>query len=459
MSDFSFSKKWQESLQFFRNGNTKPLAARQDALATLEVIIKENIEDFCQALYQDLKKPEQESLMSLMTVLDELKLAQKKLGQWIRPQKKSSTLMMWPSLSQLHYEPKGVVLIIAPWNYPVYLVFAPLVAALAAGNCVFIKPSELAPATSALINRLLSQHFSSPLVSVVEGGVEEATELLQIKFDHIFFTGSTSVGKKVMQAAAKNLVPVTLELGGKSPTLVCEDGDLDLAARRIVWGKFFNAGQTCVAPDYIYVHKKVHKPFVEKLKKEVAQQFGDSPQSRTHYARIINLKNLERLEKLIDPQKQILGGESDHGDLYMAPTLMSDVNWQDPVMQEEIFGPILPILEYDNWQDVLSEIGQRPKPLAAYLFTQSKQKQKQFVQELSFGGGCINDVIVHLGNPQLPFGGVGDSGMGHYHGYYGFKELSHAKSVVYRGRWFDFSLRYPPYGHRGVAFLKWLLRR
>jgi aldehyde dehydrogenase (NAD+) len=444
-------KAYQES------GQTKSRASRLDALHRLEKLIRENMDSICQALYEDLHKPKQEALISeVAVVLEELSVFKRRLKKWMRPKCVKSPLALWPSQSQVHFEPLGVVLIIGPWNYPFQLLFSPLIGALAAGNCAVLKPSELTPKTSHLIETLVKKYFNSDLLQVVLGGVPETTELLKLKFDHIFFTGSTPVGKIVMQAAAKNLVPVTLELGGKSPAIVCEDADLDLAARRIVWGKFYNAGQTCVAPDYVYVHESVADVFTQKVKTNIAAQFGANPVDSKDFARIVNVRNTERLASLLDPQKVVLGGRFDLQAKYFEPTVMQNVSCNDKIMGEEIFGPILPVLTYSNLNDAFKAIRSKPKPLAAYFFSQSQEKQKAFTSDLSFGGGCINDVVVHLSNPYLPFGGVGDSGMGHYHGEASFKTFSHAKSVMRRYGIFDLSARYAPSTDGKLKFLRWL---
>lgn len=439
---------------YFETGHTRSWEFRWKSLDTLETLVTENIEAICAALYADLRKPKQEVMISeIAVVLEEIRLTKKKLKKWMRPQKVGAPLALWPSRNRIYFEPLGTVLIIGPWNYPFQLTIAPLIGAIAAGNCAVIKPSELTPTTSRLIAELFKKYFSPDYVQVVEGGVSETTRLLEQKFDHIFFTGSTPVGRIVMQAAAKNLTPVTLELGGKSPAIVCEDADLDLAARRIVWGKFYNAGQTCVAPDYLYVQSSISQLFTQKIKECIVQQFGTTPQAGEDLSCIVNSKNCQRLAQLIDRQKVIHGGQVDLESLFIAPTVLENVSWQDPVMQEEIFGPLLPILTFENMDEALSSVRKGPKPLAAYLFSRSSQMQKKFIDSLSFGGGCINDVLLHLSNPYLPFGGVGGSGMGHYHGKSSFQTFSHAKSIMYRYSFLDMSARYAPYSASKLKFL------
>ncbi len=441
------------------SGQTKSLESRIHALSQLDRLIRENTDLICQALFADLRKPKQEALISEIAVtLEEIAVAKRNLKKWLRPKIGKAPLALWPSKSRLLYEPLGVVLIIGPWNYPFQLVFAPLVGAIAAGNCAILKPSELTPQTSQLITKLIGEYFSPDFLRVVLGGIPETTALLNLKFDHIFFTGSTPVGKIVMQAAAKNLVPVTLELGGKCPVIVCEDADLDLAARRIVWGKFYNAGQTCVAPDYLYVHESVAESLIENIKNCIRAQFGERSEESPDFARIVNSRNTERLAALIDKSKVVFGGRMDAQSNYVEPTLMAGVSWDDKVMGEEIFGPILPILTYKDLESLYAVIRSKPKPLAAYFFSRSVERQRAFTIGFSFGGGCINDVVVHLSNPYLPFGGVGDSGMGHYHGEDSFKTFSHAKSVMTRYSWLDLSARYAPYSEKKLSFLRRLFR-
>lgn len=449
-----------EDLQtYYHERHTRTHQFRMQALESLHSLILENQEQICRALFEDLRKPQYEALISeIVVTLEEIRFAQKNLKKWMRPKKVSSPWTLWPSRSRIYYEPLGVVLIMAPWNYPFHLALAPLIGAIAAGNCAVVKPSELTPKTSHLIASLISQYFPNNYIRVVEGGVAEATELLELKFDHIFFTGSSAVGKVVAMAAAKKLVPTTLELGGKSPVIVTENADLDLASRRIVWGKFLNAGQTCVAPDYVYVHESVHETLLEKLQSAVTDQLGENPKASKSFGRIVNRKNCERLVGLLDPKKVLRGGEFDLEDLYLAPTILDGVSWHDGIMQEEIFGPLLPILKYRNLEDAYREIQRRPKPLAAYLFSRNSKEQQVFSETLSFGGGCINDVVVHLGHLELPFGGVGQSGQGRYHGEFSFQTFSHMKSVMSRSGFLDLSVRYPPYDEKKLRLLRAIFR-
>jgi len=450
-----FQKTLTSLQKYFFAGKIKSYEARITALYQLERMVRENIDAIQDALYQDLKKPAQETFLSEVAfVLEEIAVAKKNLKKWMKPQNRRTSIPLWPARSKIYSEPLGIILIIGPWNYPFQLIFAPLVGAIAAGNCSVLKPSELTPHTAQLIEALVSKYFSSEFVKVINGGVSETTALLNLKFDHIFFTGSTSVGKIVMQAAAKNLIPVTLELGGKSPVIVTERADIDLSARRIVWGKFFNAGQTCVAPDYLYAHERVADVLTEKMKVRIKDYFGESPQQSQSFARIINRKNCERLATLVDSKKVRVGGTIDLNANYIEPTIVADVDWNDPIMSEEIFGPVLPVLIYENLDELFQILKSKPKPLSAYLFSESSQEQSKFIDHLSFGGGCINDVLVHLGTPHLPFGGVGASGFGNYHGANSFKTFSHEKSVMKRFNVLDVSLRYPPYTDKKLNFLR-----
>ncbi len=441
--------------KYFASQATKSCDFRLTQLQKLEAAIVRYHEEILAVLHADLKKPPMEAFTSeIAFALEELKLTQKKLASWMKPQSVKTPIHLQPGSSEIHREPLGVVLILCPWNYPFMLVIGPLIGAIAAGNCAIVKPSELAPATAKLISKLIGEIFNAEYVAVVEGGVEETTELLKLKFDHIFFTGSTPVGRVVMKAAAETLTPVTLELGGKSPTIVTEHADLDLAAKRIAWGKFLNAGQTCVAPDYLYVHESVMTPFTEKLKAQLSAFYTDDAKTSDSYARIINEKNFDRLTKLLDTAKVSAGGTSDRNTLYIAPTLVENVSWQDSIMQSEIFGPLLPILPYKNLGDAFVEIQKQPKPLAAYLFSQNDEEVERFLSELSFGGGCINDILMHLANPHLPFGGVGASGTGSYHGERSFLTFSHEKSIVRKSKWLDFAFRYPPYQAKHMKWIK-----
>lgn len=440
---------------FFQTGRTRPFDFRKDALNTLKDQLKARETDILEALRKDLHKPNAEAYLTEIGFLfEEIGHTLKHLEEWMKPRRRRSSLFAPFSTSRIHAEPLGTVLIIGPWNYPFQLLISPLVGAIAAGNCSVLKPSELAPHTSAAVARLVASAFDPGFITVAEGGVEVSQALLAEKWDHIFFTGGTQVGKHIMAAAAKHLTPVTLELGGKSPCIVDEETDLEGTARRIAWGKFLNAGQTCVAPDYLLVPPSLKKPLVDRLAHYVKQFFGDSPEHSPDYARIINARHFQRLTSLIDKSKVAFGGEGNAEKLYLAPTVMTDVKPGDKVMEDEIFGPILPVVEYRTLDEAIHFVNSRPKPLALYFFGKNRDHEKRILAETSFGGGCINDTLVHLGNPRLPFGGVGESGMGAYHGKYSFDTFSHFKSVVKRSFLVDPMLRYPPYKGRVALFKK-----
>jgi aldehyde dehydrogenase (NAD+) len=452
------SEIFHEQQKLFSSGATRSFEFRFEQLTKLRDLLRKYEHEIHSALFEDLKKPLAESFVSeFAVVIDEVQHARNSLKSWMKAQCVRSPLHLWPARTRVHREPLGCVLIMAPWNYPIHLTISPLVGALAAGNCAIIKPSELAPATAALLAKIFGE-FDSRVVSVVTGGIPETTELLKLPFDHILFTGSTKVGKIVYEAAAKNLTPVTLELGGKSPVIIDVDADIELAARRATWGKFLNAGQTCIAPDYALVHEAVSEKFLSAVQKYTKEFYGENPQSSTSLARIINTQNLNRLHKLLDPRKIKMGGRIDATQLYMAPTLMGPVTWQDPVMQEEIFGPILPYMTFKNLSEALQMVRERDKPLAAYYFGSDRHRIKEFMQ-LSFGGGCINDTVVQISNGNAPFGGVGASGTGAYHGECGFLTFSHQKTVVQKSKWADLSVRYPPYTAKKMSLLRRLFSR
>ena len=378
-------------------------------------------------------------------IAGELKHARKHLASWMRPKRVRTPLLAQPGVSKVYAEPLGVVLNIAPWNYPIQLALAPLIGAIAAGNSVVLKPSEVAPACSALLARLLPRYLDPECVAVIEGGVPETTRLLEQRFDHIFYTGNGTVGRIVMEAAARHLTPVTLELGGKSPCIVDEDVDLEVAARRIVWGKFFNAGQTCIAPDYVLCHASREAQLIEQMKKVLIEFYGEDPKASPDYGRIINERHHARLSKLIASGELAAGGQSDPTDKYIAPTVLRKVDPASPVMADEIFGPILPVLTVPDLDAAITFINARDKPLALYLFSRNAEHVERVLQRTSSGGACVNDVMAHLIPHELPFGGVGASGMGAYHGHASFETFTHKKSVMAKATFLDPSIRYPPY--------------
>jgi aldehyde dehydrogenase (NAD+) len=439
----------QQQRDFFLKGSTLEYGFRIKQLKLLSSLISGYEDKIIKALLDDFKKPPIETYMSeIHLTLDEIKLALKKLGRWMKPRRIPSNLINFPSRSMILKEPYGVTLILSPWNYPFQLGMIPLAGAIAAGNCAILKPSEYSPATSGLMAELVNNNFPAEFIKVVNEDSETARELLGQKFDFIFFTGSSNVGRLVATSAAKDLTPCVLELGGKNPCIIEKDFDLKLAARRIVWGKFFNGGQTCIAPDYLYVHEEVHDELIRQLVIQIEEQFGKDPRKSGDLARIINRKNFNRIYSYIDSSKVVAGGITDEEDLYISPTLMDRVTWDDAVMQYEIFGPVLPILTYRNIEEVIGKLKFMEKPLSFYLFTHSRRIQDLFLKHISFGGATLNDTISHFVNPNLPFGGIGLSGYGAYHGKHTFDVFSHTKSVMIRGTWMDLPLRYPPYNDK-----------
>ncbi|MDA1649963.1 aldehyde dehydrogenase [Bacillus cereus group sp. TH160LC] len=429
--------------EYFHNGHTRSVEVRKNNLKKLYKGIQRFEQEIFQALKLDLNKSGHESFTTEVGyVLKEISFQLKHISSWSKPKRVRTALTHFGSKGKVVPEPYGVTLIIAPWNYPFQLAIAPLVGALAAGNTIVLKPSELTPNVSKVLTRMLEELFQEELVAVVEGGVEESTALLKEPFDYIFFTGSVGVGKVVMEAAAKQLTPLTLELGGKSPCIVHKDAKIDVTARRIVWGKFLNAGQTCVAPDYMYVHASVKEQLIEALRHEIAEQYGKEPLHNDNYVRIVSERHFERLCRFLQDGQVVIGGNYKKDTLHIEPTVVTNITWQDAVMEDEIFGPILPIIEYDNIEDVIDTIQQHPKPLALYVFSKDKGVQKNVTSNISYGGGCINDVVYHLATPYLPFGGVGSSGLGSYHGEESFRTFSHYKSILAQSTAFDMKIRY-----------------
>lgn len=442
---------------YFATGATRSREFRVEQLDKLLSAIKRLEPEILAALKSDLGKPEYEAYISEVVFLyDEIRHTRKHLRCWMRPKKVRTSWLLGPSQGRIYSEPRGSVFIIAPWNYPFQLLLAPLVGSIAAGNCAILKPSELAPATSAIVAKLIKVTFEENYIAAFEGGLEVSQKLLALQHDYIFFTGGTQVGRVVMEAAAKHLTPVTLELGGKSPCIIDETSDLVVTSKRVAWGKFFNAGQTCVAPDYVLVHKNVQAKFLEEMKTRVEEFFSATPEESPDYARIINTRHFDRLTKHLDGKKPFLGGKTNREQRYFAPTILIDAKETDPVMQEEIFGPILPVLPYETLDEAVSFVNARPKPLAFYFFSKESSNKEKVLNEISFGGGCINDTLVHLMSPDLPFGGVGESGIGAYHGKHSYDLFSHRKSVVKKPFFADVALRYPPYGNR-LSWMKKLL--
>ena len=441
---------------FFNSQKTKNIKFRKMYLEKLREVILKNEELMYDAIYADFGKSKFDTnLTEISFVLKDIEYYLKNLNSLSRPKKARTNIANQFGSSKIYSDPLGCTLVIGAWNYPYQLSLSPMIAAIAAGNTCILKPSEIAENTMKMMSKLINENFPAEYVHVIEGGVEETTEILKLKFDKIFFTGSTNVGKIVYEAAAKNLTPVTLELGGKSPVIVSASADFEVAAKRIIWGKFLNGGQTCVAPDYILVDEKVKDSFLDALKSYI-EKFNYQPDSK-EYTRIINDKNFDRLVKLIDPEKVYYGGNFDKEIRYIEPTILTNISWNDAVMQEEIFGPILPVLTFQNFNEALSQINDHEKPLSAYLFTDNSEEKESFVSKISFGGGCINDVVMHLSNDYLPFGGVGNSGIGNYHGKFGFETFSHQKSILDRATWGEPDFKYPPYTDKKLNWIKKLM--
>ncbi len=452
-----FSDLLATQRQYFKAQHTKTLAARKSALQRFKQLLLENEAKIYAAVHADFQKSEHEAFLTEWAILiKDIDEALGALPKWMKAQKVRTNLVNLPGKSYLVPEPLGICLVIGAWNYPIQLSFAPAIAALAAGNTVILKPSELAANSAQCMAELVEQYFDPQLFTVVLGGVAETTALLQERFDKIFFTGSPAVGRIVYQAAAKHLTPVTLELGGKSPAILTPSTDLPTAIKRLVWAKFLNAGQTCIAPDYVFVHESIYLECLGLLQQEIEK--NQYKVGNKNYVQIINERNLARLEQLLDKDKIAFGGQIDREKRTISPTLLKDVSFDDAIMQEEIFGPILPLLPYTNFEDALSYIQDHEKPLSAYLFSNDKTEQAAWLGQLSFGGGCINDAIMHITNPNLPFGGVGQSGTGSYHGKAGFDTFSHRKSVFKKPSLFEVPLKYPPYTTTKMGWIKRLLK-
>lgn len=452
--------KYVEILQsqktFFNSHKTKDLSFRKTQLKKLKNLIKKHENQLYEAIYKDFGKSEFETFgTEISFIYKDIDYYLKNLNSLAKPKKVKTNIVNQLGSSKIYREPLGNCLVIGAWNYPYQLTLTPVVASIAAGNTCIIKPSELPENTMKAMAQLINENFDSAFLYVIEGGVEETTEILKLKFDKIFFTGSPRVGKIVYQAAAEHLTPVTLELGGKSPAFITENADLEVAARRIVWGKFINAGQTCIAPDYLYVQENVKPKFIEILLSEIKKR--NYHENAEHFCKIINERNFDRLEKLINREKLIFGGETHREKRYISPTVLDHVTWEDAVMQEEIFGPILPILTYKNLDEAIQKVIEGEKPLSAYIFSNNAKEQTKILEKLSFGGGCINDTLMHISNHHLPFGGVGNSGLGKYHGKFGFDAFSHQKAILDKSIYLEPELKYPPYTDGKLKILKKLL--
>ncbi|MEK8179759.1 aldehyde dehydrogenase [Flavobacterium buctense] len=419
---------------------------RKQSLLKLLITVQKQEQNIIKALHDDFKKPSFEAVFTETDyILAELKHTIKNMNKWAKPQWVLPSLLNFPSTDYLYKEPYGKILIIAPWNYPYQLTLAPLIAAVASGNQVTVKPSELTPNTSKIIAEIIRETFDKNHVECIEGGTEVAQTLLAQRWDYIFFTGSVAVGKIVAKAAAEHLTPVTLELGGKNPCIIEQSANLKLTAKRIVWGKFLNAGQTCIAPDYLLVHQSIKTKLIAFLKEEIILAYGENPETSTDFARIINEKNWKRLLAILENQTVLIGGQSNAEDYYLAPTILDNPSLESLVMREEIFGPILPILSYESEPDLERIITKFEKPLSLYVFTEHNTFAKKIISKYTFGGGCINDTMIHFANKRLPFGGVGHSGIGAYHGKLSFDLFSHQKAIVKKANWLDIPIRYAPY--------------
>lgn len=444
--------------KYFLSGETQEYNFRIAQLRKLKQAVQAHEKEILEALKKDLNKSDFEAYATEVGLFyEEIGYAIKNLRSWMRPKRVWTPLTQFWAVSKIYPKPFGVSLIIAPWNYPFQLLFVPLIGAIASGCTAVLKPSELSPHTSQVCAKIIQKYFKPEYIAIFEGGIEVSKELLAQQWDFIFFTGSTQVGRIVMQAAANHLTPCVLELGGKSPCIVDETAHIEYSARRIVWGKFINAGQTCVAPDYLFVHHSIKNTFIQKLIEKIEQFYGKNPQQSPDFPRIINEKHFLRLSSYLQDGKILYGGTTDIQDRYISPTLLDEPPFESPVMQDEIFGPILPIYGYQDLGQVIEFIQKRPKPLALYLFTQSSENERRILKQTDSGGGCINDCLVHLAPADLPFGGVGESGMGHYHGKTTFDAFSHPRGILKKSNLFDIPLRYAPFKDK-IKLLRWFMK-
>ncbi|MCF6278792.1 MAG: aldehyde dehydrogenase [Flavobacteriaceae bacterium] len=452
----NYSKIINEQRKFFNTNQTKELSFRIEQLKKLKKLLKEKESDFYEAIYKDFKKSEFDTYAAEISfIYDEINTAIKKLPKWAKRKRNRTNMANLPAKSYTITEPLGVCLVIGAWNYPYQLSLVPMITAIAAGNTVILKPSEIPSATSIVMTSLINDNFPSKFLCIVEGGIPETTALLKEKFDKIFFTGSTVVGKIVYQAAAKHLTPVTLELGGKSPAIITKDINIKETAKRIVWSKFLNAGQTCIAPDYILVEKEIEIDLLKALKEQITT--FDYSFENDNYVQIINTKNFNRLASLIDKDKTYCGGVINASTRFISPTILTNVSLDNTIMKDEIFGPILPVISYSNLDEIISKIKARPKPLSLYIFTKNKTIRDKILHEISFGGGAINDAVMHITNNYLAFGGVGESGIGSYHGEAGFKDFSHFKSILQKPFGFEPNFKYPPYTKKKLDWIRKIL--
>lgn len=443
-----FDTVFNQSKQYFKSHVTKDLKFRKRQLKALSKSIKAHEDDLLHAFQQDLGKNKVEAYASeIGFVLKNLKLARKELKNWAKRKQVNTPLHMFPTKSYIMKEPYGTVLIIGPFNYPFQLLIEPLIGAITAGNTVILKPSELTPNVSHVVKNIIESTFDSAYISIIEGDAEVTKQLVALPFDYIFFTGSEHVGRSIYQVASKNLTPVTLELGGKSPVIVDDTANIKVASERICFGKFINAGQTCVAPDFILVNQKVKADLIKAIKTTIKEFYGTQIQSSPDFGRIVSAKHFTRLQQLLESHQNeiVFGGDTDQNENYISPTILDNITFDSTIMKDEIFGPILPIIAYDDFDEIINTLQSKPKPLSLYLFSEDENTTERILNELSFGGGAINDTIMHLANPNLPFGGVGLSGIGQYHGKYSFDTFSHAKSYIFKTTRLESSLVFPPY--------------
>ncbi|WP_095925957.1 aldehyde dehydrogenase [Clostridioides difficile] len=440
--------------KYYNTGKTRDISFRIEQLKKLKLVVSQNEEKILLALKKDLNKSDFEGFMTEVGMFySELNFAIKNIRKWSKIKRVKSSMVNFPSISKVVPQPYGVTLIMSPWNYPFQLALIPLVWSLAAGNCVILKPSEYSVSTSSVVKDIVEDTFSKEYVAVVQGSQEESEKLLLERFDYIFFTGSTNVGKIIMKSASEHLTPITLELGGKSPCIILKDANIDLTAKRLTWGKLINAGQTCVAPDYVLVHEDRKNELIEKIKYYTNKYFGDNPCNNEQFPKIINQRHFNRILSLIDKDKIVYGGNYNKETLKIEPTIVDNVNWDDNIMKEEIFGPIFPILTYKDLDEVIQKIIQMPNPLALYIFTKNKYLENKLLEMISAGGCCINDTVTHISTNYLPFGGIGESGMGSYHGKAGFDTFTHYKSVLKKLN-LDVPIRYAPYDNKLIKVLK-----
>jgi aldehyde dehydrogenase (NAD+) len=459
MDTDKIAKIIEKQRQFFLSGKTRSIEFRIEQLKKLKTIIATNETLLYEAMDKDLKRSKLDSyLAELMPIYSDLDKAIDNLHFWSRPQRASTPLTIWPGQSKIIFDPYGIALIISPWNYPIQLSILPLIGAVSAGNCISLKPSEFTVHSQNVLSKLIKENFPEEYISVFEGDADVSKNLLKEKFDFIFFTGSTLVGREIMKAAANHLTPVCLELGGKSPCIIDETADLEKAAKSIAWGKFFNSGQTCIAPDYIYVSNSKANLLIERLKFYIDQLYGTDPLKSESFGRIVSLRHFSRLKKFLESSPICHGGKTDEKNLQISPTLIYKADWSLPVMQEEIFGPLLPILTFDSKAELKSTLLQKDSPLALYIFTKDQKFADDLIGNLRFGGGCINDCVLHFSNSYLPFGGVGPSGLGAYHGQHSFECFSHKKSIFIRSSLLTPSMHYPPHNESKYKLVRFLFR-